>query len=176
MMALGGLRAAVSDRPFVVQVVGPSGSGKTRTVERAVRRLVARGLTVAVVKHSHHSPDLRGKDTSRFADAGAAVVVFASRRSFVSFRASPARLVPALPVDVVLVEGYSHRRFGGPRVRVSAPSDATACVNRIVRAAPPRPRIPSIVVDGRRRRARGPWRFVAHFLEVEGAHEVRRWP
>jgi molybdopterin-guanine dinucleotide biosynthesis adapter protein len=160
--------------PVIIQVVGDSGSGKTLVVELAVRRLVARHLTVAVVKHSHHSPDLRGKDSARFAAAGASAVLLASRRSFVSFASSPLPWIRILPADIVLVEGYSRQRFGGPRFRIRSPREAGRLVEAIVALAPPRSRAPKLRVDGRVRPTKGPWRLVANLLESQGTREVRR--
>jgi molybdopterin-guanine dinucleotide biosynthesis protein MobB len=164
----------VSDRPRVIQVVGTSGSGKTLVVERCVRRLAARGLRVAVVKHSHHSPDLEGKDTARYTAAGAHAVLFASRGSFLAFRGSPERLVRLLPVDVVLVEGYSQRTFGGPRLRITAPMEAARVVRRILKIAPRRRSRASVVLDGRRRSADPLWRLVLNVMAERRVREVRR--
>lgn len=164
----------MTHRPFVVQVIGESGSGKTRVVERAVRYLVRRRLRVAVVKHSHHAPDLAGKDTHRFSKAGAEIVLFASDPSFALFRGDVARLVRALPVDVVLVEGYSGRRWGDLRLRVRSPRTVPALVARILEAAPRARGPPKVVVDGRRRSADPLWWLVANILEIRGAKEVRR--
>ncbi len=160
--------------PVIIQVVGASGSGKSLVIERAVRRLAGRGLAVGVVKHSHHSPDLRGKDSARFAKAGASVVLFASDRSFVTFRARTEELVAALPVDVVLVEGYSRRSFGGLRLRMRAPAETSAVVDQILRAAPRRAGSSRLKVDGRSRTVRGPWRFVAHLLAANHVRRVER--
>ena len=51
---------------------GWSGSGKTTLIERLVPRLAARGLTVSLVKHAHHSFDVDqpGKDSWRHRQAG----------------------------------------------------------------------------------------------------------
>jgi molybdopterin-guanine dinucleotide biosynthesis adapter protein len=106
----------VTRRPFIVQVVGRSGSGKTLLLASATRALRARGYAVAVLKHSHHVPDLRGKDTDRFRAAGADFVLFSGRRSFVLFRGEALELMRSLPVDVVLVEGYSSRSLGHLRL------------------------------------------------------------
>src|SRR5436309_13264063 len=50
---------------------GWSGSGKTTLIERLVPRLAARGLTVSLVKHAHHSFDVDqpGKDSWRHRQA-----------------------------------------------------------------------------------------------------------
>jgi formylmethanofuran dehydrogenase subunit E len=56
-----------------VGFVGRSGSGKTTLIERLVPELLARGLRIAVVKHSHHTVEMDrpGKDSWRFREAGA---------------------------------------------------------------------------------------------------------
>lgn len=160
--------------PLIVQVTGDSGSGKTRVIEHAVRRLARRRLRVAVVKHSHHSPDLASKDTDRFSRAGADVVVFASNPSFALFRADPGRIVRALPVDVVLVEGYSRRRWGELRLRVRSPRTHAALVERILEAAPRTPSRPKVVVDGLPKTADTLWWLVQNILELRQAKEFRR--
>ncbi len=164
----------VNETPRLIQVVGDSGSGKTLVVEQAVRRLTRRRLRVAVVKHSHHPPDLRGKDTSRARAAGAVLVLFASRPSFALFRSLPIDLLRALPVDVVLVEGYSRRNFGGPRVRIDRPDQARSVVRLILNAAP-RTRCRRILrLDGRPVRAEGIWGLVAGVMDVRGVQVIRR--
>lgn len=164
----------MSLQPFVIQVIGTSGAGKTLVVERAVRRLVARRLSVAVVKHSHHRPDLRGKDTDRFRRAGASLVLFAGPSSFLSFDGDPADLIPVLPVDVVLVEGYSRRRVGGVRLVVHSPEEAPGLVARIVASAPSRRGSPTLVADGRRRSADRLWRLVLNVMERRGVRALSR--
>lgn len=164
----------MTGRPLVVQVIGESGSGKTRVIERAVRRLVRRRLRVAVVKHSHHSPDFADKDTGRFSRAGADIVLFASDPSFALFRRDVGALVRTLPVDVVLVEGYSRRRWGDLRLRVRSARSLPALVARVLDAAPMTPWRPKVVVDGRRRTADPLWWWVANILELRRAKEVRR--
>lgn len=60
----------------MVQVVGPSGSGKTTLIERLLPRLAAQGLRVGVIKHAHDgfAWDRPGKDSWRYAQAGAAAI------------------------------------------------------------------------------------------------------
>jgi molybdopterin-guanine dinucleotide biosynthesis adapter protein len=164
----------VDDVPFLIQVLGDSGSGKTLVVERCARALVRRGLTVAVVKHSHHSPDLEGKDSERFASTGAELVLFSGPRSFLSFAGAPDDLVRSLPVDVILVEGYSKRKFGVLRYTIRRPDEAPSLVRRILRETPRRARRPELRVDGKSRRTDPLWRFVANLMTVRGAREIRR--
>ncbi len=164
----------MSGLPLIVQITGDSGTGKTSVIEHAVRQLTRRRLRTAVVKHSHHPPDLAGKDTARFSRAGADVVLFASDPSFTLFRGDPGRIVRALPVDVVLVEGYSRRRWGDLRLRVRTPRTHAALVARILEAAPATPSRPKVMVDGHARRADTLWWLVQNILELRQAKEVRR--
>jgi molybdopterin-guanine dinucleotide biosynthesis protein MobB len=129
---------------------------------------------VAVVKHSHHTPDLEGKDTARYRGAGAEIVLFASSESFLEFRGSAESLVRVLPVDVVLVEGYSRRTFGGVRIRIRRPEQAPGVVARILKTAPRRPAAASVLLDGRRRSADPIWRLVVNVMEERLVREVRR--
>jgi len=64
--------------PVVIPVVGGKKTGKTNTIELLVKDLTRRGYKVAVAKHipeSDFTIDTEGKDTWRFALAGAKVVV-----------------------------------------------------------------------------------------------------
>ncbi len=167
-------RAAEPGLPVVIQVVGPSGSGKTTVVEESVRRLVARGLRVGVVKHSHHPPDLPRKDTGRYRAAGAHVVVFDSTESLLYLRDTPPTLVRLLPVDVVLVEGYTRRSFGGLRLRIREPREAPGLVEQVLARAPLRRRRMTLELDGRRRAADPLWTFVGHLMSARSVREVRR--
>src|SRR3954465_1189337 len=97
---------------------GYSGSGKTTLIERLIPLIVARGLTVSLIKHAHHTFDVDqpGKDSYRHRHAGAAEVLVTSSRRWVlmhelrggaepSFEAQLARLSPC---DLVIVEGFKH--------------------------------------------------------------------
>ncbi|HEY3177952.1 MAG TPA: molybdopterin-guanine dinucleotide biosynthesis protein B [Casimicrobiaceae bacterium] len=95
---------------------GWSGSGKTTLIERLVPRLTARGLTVSLVKHAHHSFDIDqpGKDSWRHRQAGCTEVLVTSAMRWAlvhELRGQPelalgdaiARLSPC---DLLLVEGF----------------------------------------------------------------------
>jgi len=131
-----------------IAFVGRSNSGKTELICRLLPRLAARGLRVAVLKHSHH-PDLdpgdQGKDTWRYRQAGAQTVALAAPGLLHvtrSFSGEPpleqvlSSLAPA--ADLVLVEGYKTGPL--PKVAVLAPDDPPA--------APDYPHLIALVSEG----------------------------
>ncbi len=104
----------------VYGVVGWKNAGKTGLMERLVREITGRGLTVSTVKHAHHSFDIdqEGKDSWRHRAAGAKEVLLASRHRFALMHELRGEEEPALetllarlaPVDLVLIEGYKRDR------------------------------------------------------------------
>jgi len=125
--------ALQTENPFAaikaVAFVGLSNTGKTELICRLLPWLAARGLRVAVLKHSHH-PDLdreeAGKDTWRYRQAGAQTVALAApglvqvTRSFAGEPSLKEILPPlAAEADLVLVEGYKTGPL--PKVAVLEP-------------------------------------------------------
>ncbi len=110
----------------VYGVVGFKNSGKTTLVERLVREITGRGLTVSTLKHAHHVFDVDhpGKDSWRHREAGATEVLVASRKRWALMHELRAAEEPELetlleklaPVDLVLIEGYKR----GPHPKVEA--------------------------------------------------------
>jgi molybdopterin-guanine dinucleotide biosynthesis protein MobB len=89
-----------------------SGAGKTTLLEKLIRELKARGLRVAAVKHDAHEFDIdkEGKDSWRFARAGADVVAIASGTRAAVMENRPVafeKLISDITdVDIILAEGY----------------------------------------------------------------------
>lgn len=101
--------------PVVIGICGFSGSGKTTLIESVLPILKSSGLTVAVLKHDAHGlvMDRPGKDTDRFARAGAASVFAHSAAK--AFQIYPVSMdlkeaLKALPVclDLIIVEGHKN--------------------------------------------------------------------
>jgi molybdopterin-guanine dinucleotide biosynthesis protein MobB len=101
-------------------VTGWKNSGKTTLVERLVREIASRGLTVSTLKHAHHDFDIDqpGKDSHRHRAAGARQVLVSSRQRWALMSELRGAPEPALadllarldPVDLVLVEGWKRDR------------------------------------------------------------------
>ncbi|MBF0453592.1 MAG: molybdopterin-guanine dinucleotide biosynthesis protein B [Magnetococcales bacterium] len=96
----------------------PSGTGKTTLMEGVIAQLTRSGLCVAAIKHGHHpaDPDIPGKDTYRFRQAGAETVMFASKERWFMIQELKNRPEPNLAEqierlkehDLILVEGYKN--------------------------------------------------------------------
>jgi len=95
---------------------GYSGSGKTTLIEQLIPRFTARGLRVALIKHTHHNFDVDqpGKDSWRHRQAGAGEVLLTCDSRWVlmhELRGAPEpsleqQLAVLSPCDLVLVEGF----------------------------------------------------------------------
>ncbi len=96
----------------MLSVAAWSGSGKTTLLEKIIRELTKRGVKVAVIKHDGHDFELDkpGKDTWRFAEAGASSVVISSFRQTALIERRGRSLMEAAALipeaDLILVEGY----------------------------------------------------------------------
>jgi molybdopterin-guanine dinucleotide biosynthesis protein B len=99
----------------LVHFIGASGSGKTTLLEKVIRRLKERGHRIAAVKHTHHWVELDrpGKDSWRFAAAGADIVTVAAPDRLATFERTERQpglenLVRSLEgrVDLILAEGF----------------------------------------------------------------------
>lgn len=93
---------------MIVALVGRSGAGKTWVLERLIPLLKARGLSVAVLKHTHHElwQHKPGSDTERLARAGADPVGLCGPGGHTWYGPEE----PVLPqADIVLLEGFKSR-------------------------------------------------------------------
>ncbi len=110
----------------IISVVGHSGSGKTTLLEKLIRELKQRGYRLAVIKHHHHRGlqfDKPGKDSWRFAQAGADHVILAGPDQAAHLRTFARE--PTLEeiasnirdVDLILTEGYKHA--DAPKIEIS---------------------------------------------------------
>lgn len=109
----------------ILSLVGYSNSGKTTLMEKLVAGLVAKGLRIATIKHSHHQPemDTPGKDSWRHKQAGASTSLLVGPEkmlmvSDVNETLNPELLTARLfsDYDLVLVEGYAS--VAGPKIEV----------------------------------------------------------
>jgi molybdopterin-guanine dinucleotide biosynthesis adapter protein len=120
--------------PLFFAISGRSGQGKTTLIEALLPWFGARGLTVNVIKHSHHSIELEppGKDSARFRRAGAGEVVIASPFRYAIVKELNGAHEPSLDelaarlshADLVIVEGFALETL--PRLEVVRPSTGVA--------------------------------------------------
>jgi len=111
-------------------IAGYSGSGKTTLIERLLPLLHDAGLTVSVIKQSHHDieVDVVGKDSWRHRQAGAHETLLSSPYRWMlvgELRGAPEpglneHLARLSACDLVLVEGYKHADLDKLEVRRAA--------------------------------------------------------
>ena len=107
----------------IIGVVGWKNTGKTTLIEKLIRELNQRNLTVSTIKHSHHnfSVDRQGKDSFRHFNAGAKETILASDAKWIKFSTQICEhesnlsylIKQIVPVDIVIVEGFkvsSHKK------------------------------------------------------------------
>jgi molybdopterin-guanine dinucleotide biosynthesis protein B len=103
-------------RTAIIAVVGSKKSGKTTTIEVLVKELTKRGYKIAAVKHiseENFSIDTEGKDTWRFARAGARTIIAISPSEMATIEKRGADAISLRQIaqkckgnDVILVEGF----------------------------------------------------------------------
>lgn len=131
-----GPAAGKNGSPPLVGFVGKKNSGKTTFLEKLVRVLKSRGLTVAFIKHDVHGfeMDREGTDTWRLAQAGADSVMISSPSALASLEKIAAeKKLDELAgrvdgsVDIIVVEGFKSAGADKLEVSRSARSDSLAC-------------------------------------------------
>ncbi|WP_169754474.1 molybdopterin-guanine dinucleotide biosynthesis protein B [Campylobacter curvus] len=90
---------------------GPSNSGKTTLILKVAKRFIDQGLKTAVVKHDPGDKarfDVEGKDSFKFSQTGAEVVVMSPTRT-TYFSQQPSQIDEVIRMlgefDILLVEG-----------------------------------------------------------------------
>jgi molybdopterin-guanine dinucleotide biosynthesis adapter protein len=119
-----------------IAVVGTKKSGKTTTIENLIRELSRRGYKVAAIKHvpePDHTIDTPGKDTWRYAQAGAKTVVSAATGEIATVEKTPLETVSLNVLirrckgnDIVFIEGLKKevaRRKSIPKIVVAKTMD-----------------------------------------------------
>ncbi len=121
--------------PPIISIIGKSNSGKTTLIEALLPELQRRGYRVATIKHHAHTGkpvDVPGKDSWRYARAGAERVIIIAPNVVVSYEYAPRqhtlREVAAqlAGFDLVLAEGF--KRAGLPAIEVSRAARSTTLV------------------------------------------------
>jgi molybdopterin-guanine dinucleotide biosynthesis protein B len=113
----------------ILGIIGWSGSGKTTLLTAVLPILQSCGMTVNVVKHSHHDVMLEpeSKDSARFRAAGAQEVMLVSPYRYAIMHETPAQEPPLesllarlAPADLTLIEGYKDSHY--PKIEVYRPA------------------------------------------------------
>lgn len=99
-----------------------SGTGKTTLLEKVIRCLKGKGLRLAVIKQDAHriQIDKEGKDSWRFANAGADMTIVSGPEKTAVIehreRTLAQNLAMVHDVDLILVEGYKNE--GIPQIGI----------------------------------------------------------
>ncbi len=115
----------------ILGFVAASGTGKTTLLTRLIPILKQSGLSIGLIKHSHHDFDIDrpGKDSFRLREAGASPVMLVSRYR----RAIITEFIPAIDprlddqlkqfdqseLDLILVEGFAKEKI--PKIELHRP-------------------------------------------------------
>ena len=110
-----------------------SGTGKTTLLKQLIPQLRARGLRIAIIKHSHHDFEIdhAGKDSYELHHAGSLQTLIASKFRSALITEHPDHLDPDFDatlamidrgsVDLVLVEGF-REESQLPRIELHRPA------------------------------------------------------
>jgi molybdopterin-guanine dinucleotide biosynthesis protein MobB len=104
-------------KPVVIAIVGSKKSGKTTAMEALIRELTERGYEIVAAKHiseESFSIDTKGKDTWRFAQAGAKTIIAVSPDEVATIEKGSTEkfllreiLQKCKKCDVILLEGFA---------------------------------------------------------------------
>ena len=101
----------------IVAVIGTSNSGKTSAIEVIIKGIIKKGYTVATVKHipeEEFTIDTPGKDTWRFIQAGANIVLSVAPKEITRIKKNKIKkntlekIIGEIPdeIDVIIIEGF----------------------------------------------------------------------
>lgn len=121
--------------PLVSIVSARSGTGKTTFMEKLIAELVRRGYKVGAIKSDAHGfeIDVPGKDSWRFAQAGAVATAIVGPRKFALIQETTAKKdldeVAGMMqgVDLILVEGYKIAKK--PRIEIVRQDKGTEIIS-----------------------------------------------
>ncbi len=94
-----------------------SGTGKTTLIEKLILCLKSKNLHLAVIKHDAHNFDIdhEGKDSWRFSNAGADIMLISSDTKTALVEQRPRTFQQNIEmihdVDLILVEGYKQENI-----------------------------------------------------------------
>lgn len=112
-------------KSIILGFYGESDSGKTTLVERLIHKLTEEGYHVAAVKKTNQSIsiDATGKDTHRYAQAGATLVVFSTQIEttfLVKANTSEEEIIANIQhlgnFDFIFIEGANEKHI--PKIRL----------------------------------------------------------
>lgn len=126
-----------------IAVVGTKKSGKTTTIENLIRELTQRGYKVAAIKHvpePDFTIDTPGKDTWRYAKAGAKTIISAAANEIAVIEKADTLSVSLSALlkkcrgnDIVLIEGFkklvAQKRSIPKIVVVKSPDEAASALD-----------------------------------------------
>ena len=123
--------------PPLVSFIGKSGVGKTTLIEKLIAELKRRGYQIAVVKHHAHTTPIDGfgKDSWRFAEAGACMAIVSSPVEIARFeRVSREWTLEEIAaqinnVDLILTEGF--KREPAPKIEISRAALGTNLIGQV---------------------------------------------
>jgi molybdopterin-guanine dinucleotide biosynthesis protein B len=120
------LKTKTIAKATIIAVLGSKESGKTTTIEALTRELTRRGYKVAAVKHipeKDFTIDKKGKDTWRFAEAGAKTVISISPKEIAIIEKGDTSDLSLNSIlekcqnnDVILIEGFRKLLGKNPNV------------------------------------------------------------
>ncbi|ELM3738129.1 molybdopterin-guanine dinucleotide biosynthesis protein MobB [Edwardsiella piscicida] len=109
--------------PPLLGIAAYSGTGKTTLLKQLIPSLKARGIRIALIKHTHHDMDVDtpGKDSYELRKAGADQTLVASDLRWALMSETPERQpldlhflasrIDARRCDLILVEGFKHEHI-----------------------------------------------------------------